>query len=646
MVKAKKKIMVLLCTFLLILGIGCTAGATDIDEKIGTSLSLEQAKLDLPDIWVYYYPAEDTPSTPDQISASLGGEKLTVESVRPAASEEKGTNYYLMLDISGSISKGYFANIKKSVLTLQQSMTEKDTLTLITFGDKVTVICENIKKTDDIQEQVEALQNGDMTTLLLEAVKKTAELADQRENADNRTVFIMVTDGEDFSKEATKQEVLTTLQKKSIPLYAMTVKETNKGAQNQYISEFGEFARQTGGQAKSFGEAEAEATMTELVGTIQSASVLKLKSSSNRVGETKQTLQVIFGGEDAVRTMDVYPTYYQKDEMAPTATVERYSDHELKITYSEPVLHAEEESNYTVKFEGEQVLVRQASYTGGTKPYSILLLEEDVDYGTYEVTFQNICDDSVEGNLLTAGCSVKVEEDAVEILDEDETDKDDKKKDDKKKDDEEEGIDRRILIGAGIAIVVICLILLILLLTRKKKNQEKEPEEEETSDDGYGEYEENGYGQGAGGYGFDEAQSNDYYGGDLGITRPGEQQVVREVPGIGRENNQKHYIPMEQGKPADYIFLEMNTAKGVNRIRVQIVDQIVVGRSDKCNVFLDDTRMSRQHFVIEKEGNSYYVRDLQTTNGTMLNGVRLVSRRKLQPGDDIQAGSVQMKIRW
>lgn len=638
--------MVLFCTLLLMFGIGCTAGATDIDEKIGTSLSLEQAKLDLPDIWVYYYPAEDTPSAPDQITASLGGEKLTVESVSPAASEEKGTNYYLMLDISGSISKGYFANIKKSVLTLQQSMTEQDTLTLITFGDKVTVICENVKKTDDIQEQVEALENGDMTTLLLEAVKKTAELADQRENADNRTVFIMVTDGEDFSKEATKQEVLTTLQKKSIPLYAMTVKETNKGAQNQYISEFGEFARQTGGQAKSFGEAEAEATMTELVGTIQSASVLKLKSSNNRVGETKQTLQVIFGGEDAVRTMDVYPTYYQKDETAPTATVERYSDHELKVIYSEPVLHAEEESNYTVQFEGEQVLVRQASYTGGTKPYSILLLEEEVDYGTYELTFQNICDDSVEGNLLTEGCSVKVEEEAVEILEE--TDQDDKKKDDKKKDDEkkddEEEMDRRILIGAGIAIVVICLILLILLFTRKKKNQEKEPEEEEITDNGYGQYEENGpytgdYESGADGPG-------GYYGGDLGITRPGEQQAVREMPGIGRENIQKHYIPVEQGKPADCIFLEMNTAKGVNRIRVQIVDQIVVGRSDKCNVFLDDIRMSRQHFVIEKEGNSYYVRDLQTTNGTMLNGVRLVSRRKLQPGDDIQAGSVQMKIRW
>ena len=72
----------------------------------------------------------------------------------------------------------------------------------------------------------------------------------------------------------------------------------------------------------------------------------------------------------------------------------------------------------------------------------------------------------------------------------------------------------------------------------------------------------------------------------------------------------------------------------------------IVGRSKICNLYFDDKRMSRQHFVLEWDGQDMYVTDLDTTNGTLLNGVRITKQRRLNQGDKISAGSVEMAIRW
>lgn len=65
---------------------------------------------------------------------------------------------------------------------------------------------------------------------------------------------------------------------------------------------------------------------------------------------------------------------------------------------------------------------------------------------------------------------------------------------------------------------------------------------------------------------------------------------------------------------------------------------LFVGRSDICNIFFDDERLSKQHFVIEVTKMACYIEDLESTNGTFVNGVKLVNRRMLLDGDTITAG--------
>jgi phosphoserine phosphatase RsbU/P len=52
--------------------------------------------------------------------------------------------------------------------------------------------------------------------------------------------------------------------------------------------------------------------------------------------------------------------------------------------------------------------------------------------------------------------------------------------------------------------------------------------------------------------------------------------------------------------------------------------------------------LSREHLAIEREGSQWVARDLASTNGSQVNGERLMAPRILRPGDRITAGQVTM----
>jgi len=62
----------------------------------------------------------------------------------------------------------------------------------------------------------------------------------------------------------------------------------------------------------------------------------------------------------------------------------------------------------------------------------------------------------------------------------------------------------------------------------------------------------------------------------------------------------------------------------------------VVGREDS-DINIGDPTMSIHHFEIEKRGGEYFIRDLQSTNQTKVNGSKITSTT-LESGDRIQAG--------
>jgi hypothetical protein len=69
--------------------------------------------------------------------------------------------------------------------------------------------------------------------------------------------------------------------------------------------------------------------------------------------------------------------------------------------------------------------------------------------------------------------------------------------------------------------------------------------------------------------------------------------------------------------------------------------RLAIGRSRDCDIRLTDPNVSRRHAEVRQEGSSFYVVDLDSTNGTEVNG-RRVRRARLEDGDMIVLGSTEL----
>jgi hypothetical protein len=72
--------------------------------------------------------------------------------------------------------------------------------------------------------------------------------------------------------------------------------------------------------------------------------------------------------------------------------------------------------------------------------------------------------------------------------------------------------------------------------------------------------------------------------------------------------------------------------------------RVVIGRSKDADIQVEDPNVSRRHAEVRQEGAAHWVIDLDSTNGTEVNGRRL-KRAKLRPGDTITVGSTELVFR-
>lgn len=81
---------------------------------------------------------------------------------------------------------------------------------------------------------------------------------------------------------------------------------------------------------------------------------------------------------------------------------------------------------------------------------------------------------------------------------------------------------------------------------------------------------------------------------------------------------------------------------GGSDYEIELGPRVLIGRHPGCDVQLLDDTVSKEHCeIVQREGN-HYIRDLGTTNGTRVNGVRLVGDRRLDHLDEIGAGRMRL----
>jgi Protein of unknown function (DUF3662)/Inner membrane component of T3SS, cytoplasmic domain len=70
---------------------------------------------------------------------------------------------------------------------------------------------------------------------------------------------------------------------------------------------------------------------------------------------------------------------------------------------------------------------------------------------------------------------------------------------------------------------------------------------------------------------------------------------------------------------------------------------VVIGRMPGCEVVLADANVSRRHAEIAPAGGGFVVRDLGSTNGTKVNGLRIETERNLNGGDIVSVGNTHLR---
>ena len=74
------------------------------------------------------------------------------------------------------------------------------------------------------------------------------------------------------------------------------------------------------------------------------------------------------------------------------------------------------------------------------------------------------------------------------------------------------------------------------------------------------------------------------------------------------------------------------------------IDEYGLGRGDENSIRLTDRNVSRKHAKLAKNDQAWIIRDLQSYNGTYVNGVRVVGEQPVNAGDIIQLGDYRLEL--
>jgi phosphoserine phosphatase RsbU/P len=106
-----------------------------------------------------------------------------------------------------------------------------------------------------------------------------------------------------------------------------------------------------------------------------------------------------------------------------------------------------------------------------------------------------------------------------------------------------------------------------------------------------------------------------------------------------------HRVPANIGSARATVELRVRTMDGRGWTLPMQGERIAMGRSTAAELsFPDDAGLSRQHLCFEREGDVWWLRDLGSKNGTLINGSRLTTPHRLQPGDRIAAGRILIEF--
>jgi hypothetical protein len=561
-------------------------------------IHIEQALVSLPDISVYLRAGEtwDTART----QGFLGGASLTAEETRPFDPSE-GVLYIFLADVSGSILERQTQAIKEALKGFAGTKGERDRMALIAFGDQTDILLDGTE-TDmgAIRAGIDRLHRNAPLTYFYEAIHNAVDFSAARgaEYPDRRIAVIFSDGGDDTGGgRVTREEAAARLTEGHLPIYGFGLQR--RDAENQLLNKedldaFGALVRLSHGKGSGAvfdGGAESgniSAKLTDLRNYVEDFSVLSLKGGTNIASGRTEMLSIRLGDGEPIE-MPVRPDQAKaiKDTAAPVIiSVEQIPapKNTVRVRFSEPVrgagdgdLAAAIKEYVTVTDRaGDVMTVAAAVYGAGTAgEYPYCDMTFDA------MTYSDAYSVSFRGLTDQSYEQNPLPEAAVSF----------------------HYAGRSAILRPFdqmgrfwwlfLILAIFAATGIVFMLLRSRKGTVMA--------------------QGPAGFG-DMAQ-----------------------PGFAAQHGFADRIGFA-AQPRSAALIVTDAWGDAQEVNIEIERNFCVGRNENNHMRFDDERMSRQHFIIEAADDGFYLTDLESSNGTLLNGTRIRERRQLQPNDTIQAG--------
>jgi hypothetical protein len=76
---------------------------------------------------------------------------------------------------------------------------------------------------------------------------------------------------------------------------------------------------------------------------------------------------------------------------------------------------------------------------------------------------------------------------------------------------------------------------------------------------------------------------------------------------------------------------------------LNLTHEVFIGRAPDCDLVIDSPKVSRHHARVARAGGAVFVEDLESSNGTRVNGER-ISKAVLKDGDQIEIGRERFMV--
>ena len=106
-------------------------------------------------------------------------------------------------------------------------------------------------------------------------------------------------------------------------------------------------------------------------------------------------------------------------------------------------------------------------------------------------------------------------------------------------------------------------------------------------------------------------------------------------------------IGLVRGQRRDAAIWSVDVEKGVSALRglhVDMLGPVVVGRSPSSDIVIDEPYVSATHARFTLQGPALVLEDLNSTNGTLVNGNLIGHPVNLREGDEVQVGDTIMRV--